>query len=66
MSASKQTQLRKELQHQQVQVLYTSQHSVVLQLSDKRIVITPAIDDHSCDDVVAFLEFEEMKGTKCQ
>ena len=66
MHPSKQVQIRKEIQHQQVQVLYASQHSVVLQLGDKRIVITPAIDDHSCDDVVAFLEFEEMKGTKCQ
>ena len=51
------------LKGKQVKILYVSQHRLVLKLINKRrIIITPEIDDHSYDDVVAFLEFEETEN----
>jgi len=47
-----------ELKGKFVQIIYFSQTRLVLKLDDKRIILTPEIDDHSYDDVSAFLDYE--------
>ena len=48
----------KDLKNNAVKVIYCSQNKIILQLDWQRIVITPFIDDHSFDDVAAFLDYE--------
>ena len=48
----------KDLKGKFVQVIYSSQHRIVLKLDNKRIILTPEIDDHSYDDVSAYLDYE--------
>jgi len=47
-----------ELKGKFVQIIYFSQTRLVLKLDDKRIILRPEIDDHSYDDVSAFLDYE--------
>ena len=48
----------KDMKNNAVKVVYYSQHKIILLLDNQKIEITPAIDNHSCDDAVAFLEYE--------
>ena len=48
----------KDMKNNAVKVVYYSQHKIILLLDNQKIEITPAIDDHSYDAAVAFLEYE--------
>ena len=51
--------IRKELKNSLVEILYVSQTLIILLFNGQKISITPEIDVHSYDDVVAFLEFKK-------
>ena len=50
----------KDLKNNAVKVIYLSQTRLVIKLDNQRFIITPAIDDHSYDEPVAFLEYETL------
>ena len=54
--------LIKELKNKQVKITYLSQYKIIFELEDKRrIEVSTFLDDHSFDDVAAFLDYEELE-----
>ena len=53
-----------DLKGKLVQIIYFSQTRLVLKLDNKRIFVTPELDNHSYDDVIAYLDCKIDKWQK--
>ena len=58
--------IREELKNGLVKITYISQTRIVMEINNRRFLVTTDTDDWSYDDVTSFLEFEELDVANSQ
>ena len=55
-----------ELKNKLVKITYISQTRIVMEINNRRFLVTTDTDDWSYDDVTSFLDFEELDVANSQ